>query len=51
MCSCRGFLKQNNFTDYNLNVLEYPGNICSYIDNLVRLNVIEIPYLQALLHC
>lgn len=37
-----------NFTDYNLNVLEQPGNICSYIDNLVRLNIIEIPYLQSL---
>lgn len=37
-----------NFTDYNLNVLEHPGNICSYIDNLVRLNIIEIPYLQSL---
>lgn len=33
----------SNFTDYNLNVLEHPGNICAYIDNLVRLNLIEIP--------
>lgn len=33
----------SNFTDYNLNVLEYPENICAYIDNLVRLNLIEIP--------
>ena len=33
-----------NFTDYHLDVLEYPQNICSYIDNLVRLNIIEIPY-------
>lgn len=33
-----------NFTNYNLNVLEHPQNICSYIDNLVRLNIIEIPF-------
>lgn len=33
----------SNFTDYNLKVLEHPGNICAYIDNLVRLNLIEIP--------
>lgn len=33
----------SNFTDYNLNVLEHPRNICAYIDNLVRLNLIEIP--------
>lgn len=37
-----------NFTDYNLNVLEYPQNICAYIDNLLRLNIIEIPYGQIL---
>lgn len=36
-----------NFTDCYLDKLEYPQNICSYIDNLVRLNIIEIPYLQA----
>lgn len=33
----------SNFTDYNLDKLEHPENICSYIDNLVRLNLIEIP--------
>lgn len=33
----------SNFTDYNLHVLEYPQNICSYIDNLIRLNIIEVP--------
>lgn len=35
-----------NFTDYSLDALEYPQNICSYIDNLVRLNIIEIPFGQ-----
>lgn len=35
-----------NFTDYHLDVLENPQNICSYIDNLVRLNIIEIPFGQ-----
>ena len=33
----------SNFTDYNLDKLEHPENIGSYIDNLVRLNIIEIP--------
>ena len=33
----------SNFTNYNLNVLEHPENICAYVDNLVRLNLIEIP--------
>lgn len=37
-----------NFTDYHLNVLEYPQNICSYIDNLLRLNIVEIPFGQVL---
>ena len=36
-----------NFTDYHLKVLEYPQNICSYIDNFVRLNIIEIPFGRA----
>ena len=36
-----------NFTDYHLDVLEHPRNICSYIDNFVRLNIIEIPFGQA----
>lgn len=38
----------SNFTDYKLDVLEHPGNICAYIDNLVRLNIIEIPSGQQL---
>ena len=38
----------SNFTDYNLSVLEHPENICAYIDNLVRLNLIEIPFGQSL---
>ena len=38
----------SNFTDYHLNVLEHPENICSYIDNLIRLNIIEIPFGQRL---
>lgn len=38
----------SNFTDYKLDVLEHPGNICAYIDNLVRLNLIEIPFGQKL---
>lgn len=33
----------SNFTDYHLSVLEHPENICTYIDNFVRLNLIEIP--------
>ena len=33
----------SNFTDYNIDKLEHPEYICSYIDNLVRLNLIEIP--------
>lgn len=33
----------SNFTNYNLDQLEHPQLICSYIDNLVRLNLIEIP--------
>jgi len=32
-----------NFTDEGIDVLEHPENICSYIDNLLRLNLIEIP--------
>ena len=43
-----GFPIITNFTDFNLSVLEYPENICSYIDNLVRLNIIEIPFGQRL---
>ena len=31
-----------NFTNYNLELLEHPENICSYIDNLARLSLIEI---------
>ena len=32
-----------NFTNVNIEELEYPSNICTYIDNLIRLNIIEIP--------
>ena len=32
-----------NFTDEGIDVLEHPENICAYIDNLLRLNLIEIP--------
>ena len=32
-----------NFTNYNIELLEHPDLICTYIDNLVRLNLIEIP--------
>lgn len=38
-----------NFTDSHIDVLEHPQNICSYIDNLVRLNIIEIPFGQVVL--
>lgn len=38
----------SNFTDYNISILEHPENICAYIDNLVRLNLIEIPANQLL---
>lgn len=33
----------SNFTNYNIDKLEHPQQICSYIDNLARLNLIEIP--------
>lgn len=33
----------SNFTNYNIDQLEHPEQICSYIDNLVRLKLIEIP--------
>lgn len=33
----------SNFTDYKIDILEYPENICAYIDNIIRLNLIEIP--------
>lgn len=33
----------SNFTNYNIDRLEHPEQICSYIDNLVRLKLIEIP--------
>lgn len=33
----------SNFTNYNIDKLEHPKRICSYIDNLARLNLIEIP--------
>lgn len=32
-----------NFTTVGLDIIENPMNICSYIDNLVRLNILEIP--------
>ncbi len=32
-----------NFTNVNIEELEHPENICTYIDNLIRLNIIEIP--------
>ena len=32
-----------NFTNINIDILEHPQSICAYIDNLVRLNIIEIP--------
>lgn len=32
-----------NFTTVGLNVIENKENICSYIDNLVRLKILEIP--------
>lgn len=32
-----------NFTITKINILEYPQSICSYIDNLERLKIIEIP--------
>lgn len=33
----------SNFTNYNIDQLEHPEQICSYIDNLERLKLIEIP--------
>lgn len=38
----------SNFTNHKLDILEKPENICSYIDNLHRLNLIEIPNEQVL---
>ena len=32
-----------NFTTIGLDVIENKANICSYIDNLIRLKIIEIP--------
>lgn len=32
-----------NYTDLGTDILEHHDNICSYIDNLLRLNLIEIP--------
>ncbi len=32
-----------NFTNVGLNEIENKENICSYIDNLVRLNILEVP--------
>lgn len=33
----------SNFTSSNIEVLEHPENICSYIVNLERLKIINIP--------
>lgn len=33
----------SNFTNWGLNVIDIKGNICSYIENLERLKLIEIP--------
>jgi hypothetical protein len=33
----------SNFTDENIKILEHPENICEYIDNFLRLKLIEIP--------
>jgi mRNA-degrading endonuclease RelE of RelBE toxin-antitoxin system len=33
----------SNFTTLGMDVIENKENICSYIDNLVRLNILEIP--------
>ena len=32
-----------NFTNIGFGVIEVKDNICNYIDNLVRLNLFEIP--------
>ena len=32
-----------NFTTLGLDIIENPQNICGYIDNLIRLNILEIP--------
>ena len=37
-----------NFTNINYDQLEYPENICSYIENLERLKIIEIPPMESL---
>lgn len=42
--SPKGYLSaMTNFTDEFLDVLEHPENICAYIDNFIRLNLIEVP--------
>lgn len=33
----------SNFTTLGIDIIENKENICSYIDNLVRLNILEIP--------
>lgn len=32
-----------NFTTIGIDVIENKANICSYVDNLIRLNILEIP--------
>ena len=39
-----GFTHIANFTTFGLNSIENKGQICAYIDNLVRLKLIEIPF-------
>ena len=43
-----GLTLLTNFTDVSLEIIDNPGNICSYIDNLERLKLIEIPALLSL---
>ena len=38
----------SNFTTFGLDVIENKGNICSYIENLERLKIIEIPALSSI---
>lgn len=43
-----GYTLISNFTDYEIDKIENKGNICSYIENLERLKLIEIPPLFSL---
>ena len=44
-----GIIIIKNFSDIGYGICDNPGNICSYIENLDRLKLIEIPPLQKIM--